>query len=243
MIPALSMILVLFFWPVDQLLASAASEQEAAKELEKALHLPPDLGNGRKVYGTCAVCHEPEGWGTESGYYPQLAGQHRSVVIKQLADIRARNRDAPTMFPFANLDILSLQDIADVAAYIEQLPMTRHNGVGAGAYLGYGAFLYKEYCADCHGANGEGNADDHMPLIQGQHYNYLIRQFRWIRMGKRRNADREMVDQIWTFNARDIAAVMDYVSRLSPPPEKLANPEWRNPHFPKFHRGPHSPVD
>jgi len=33
-----------------------------------------------------------------------------------------------------------------------------------------------------------------MPLIQGQHYNYQVRQFEWIRTGKRRNADEEMME-------------------------------------------------
>jgi len=29
---------------------------------------------------------------------------------------------------------------------------------------------------------------------------------------------------------------MDYVSRLSPPPEKLATPGWQNPYFAEFNR-------
>jgi cytochrome c553 len=140
---ALSLIIAISCWLSGDALALSA--HEAAKQVEQAVHLKPDLANGREIYRTCAVCHEPEGWGSESGYYPQIAGQHRSVVIKQLADIRARNRDVPTMFPFAKLDILSLQDVADVAGYIEQLPMTRHNGLGPGRYAGYGGFLYKEY--------------------------------------------------------------------------------------------------
>ena len=33
----------------------------AAREVEQALHLKPDLANGRKVYLVCSVCHQPEG--------------------------------------------------------------------------------------------------------------------------------------------------------------------------------------
>ena len=76
-----------------------------------------------------------------------------------------------------------------------------------------------------------------MPLIQGQHYMYLVRQFRWIRSGKRRNADEEMVKQAERFTGRDVSAVMDYVSRLRPPQQKLAPPGWRNEDFPHFVRG------
>lgn len=73
-----------------------------------------------------------------------------------------------------------------------------------------------------------------MPLLQGQHYLYLVRQFKWIRDGRRRNADQKMVKQIQRFSNRDITAVMDYISRLQPPQEKLAPPDWRNPDFPHF---------
>jgi len=208
----------------------------AAAELEGAIHLEPDLENGRKVYLLCAVCHQPEGWGRRDGDYPQIAGQLRSVIIKQLADIRARNRDSPIMFPFTLLDHLTLQQIADVSAYVARFPMTPNNGVGPGDDLENGERLYVKYCADCHGNNGQGKAEEHMPLIQGQHFRYLVRQFEWIRDGKRRNADPEMVEQIKSFTSRDISAVMDYVSRLRPPSERLAEPNYRNPDFPHFWR-------
>lgn len=208
----------------------------AAAELEKAVHLEADLENGRKVYLLCSACHRPEGWGTLDGDYPQIAGQHRSVIIKQLADIRARNRDNPTMFPFTLLDHLTMQQIADVSAYIARFPMNPDNGLGAGDDLEHGEQVYVEYCAECHGDRGEGIAKDHMPLTQGQHYQYLMRQFEWIGSGKRRNADPEMVKQIQSFTPRDVSAVMDYTSRLRPPAERVGAPDYRNPDFPDFWR-------
>ena len=219
--------------------AALATDSRAAKqEVEQALHLTPNIENGKRAYKVCAVCHQPEGWGLDNGYYPQIAGQIRQVTIKQMADIRARNRDTPTMLPFATLQNLSVQDIADVAAYLEQLPMSPHNGLGPGTDLQHGKKLYKKYCVECHGEKGEGVANEKMPLIQGQHYRYLVRQFEWIRDGKRRNGDQEMAEQIQGFSTRDISAIMDYVSRLRPPPEKLAEPGWWNPDFPNFVRDP-----
>jgi len=205
--------------------------------VEEALSLTPDPARGRELYGVCAVCHTPEGWGTSNGYYPQLAGQLPGVTIKQLADIRLRNRDNPTMYPFALPGSLGgAQEMADVAAYIASLPMDPDNGVGPGFDLRRGERLYHELCAECHGKNGEGHAKDNIPLIQGQHYEYLVRQFRWIAMGKRRNADPKMVRQIRTYRSPDISAMMDYVSRIRPPDEKLAERGHRNPDFPKFSR-------
>ena len=96
-----------------------AESQQAQQEYEEALQLTPNLDNGKKVYKICAVCHEPEGWGLVNGHYPQVAGQLNTVVIKQLADIRARNRDNPTMLPFTSASLLGgVQEIADVSAYI-----------------------------------------------------------------------------------------------------------------------------
>lgn len=223
--------------------ALAFGKEEAEREAERALSLTPDVDNGRKLYEICAVCHTPEGWGTTSGYYPQISGQLRTVLIKQLADIRAKNRDNPTMYPFAMPSSLGgAQEMADVTAYIEKLPMTPDNGTGPGFDLALGERLYKENCVECHGENGEGDSRDHIPLIQGQHYNYLKRQFQWIKIGKRRNGDQKMIKQIQRFTGRDISAMMDYVSRMKPPAEKVAAPGWMNPDFPKYARHHHTPL-
>ncbi len=64
-----------------------------------------------------------------------------------------------------------------------------------------------------------------------------MRQFEWIRTGRRRNADsRYGKTAFGASTARDVAAVMDYVSRLVPPPGKLAEQGWVNPDFPSYSR-------
>jgi cytochrome c553 len=213
--------------------------ETARLEYEQVMALNPDIDNGRRVYLTCAVCHRPEGWGSTDGVYPQIAGQLRTVIIKQLADIRARNRDNPLMYPFSVPRILGgPQNIADVAAYVASLPMTPHNGVGPGTDLGLGEQVYAEQCARCHGANGEGNEPEHIPAIAGQHYLYLMRQFEAIRSGRRHNSDPKMVKQIDGFTSQHQAAVLDYTSRLRPAASKLAESGWRNPDFPAYVRDP-----
>ena len=74
-----------------------------AQEGEKmeALHLKGDVVNGEEAYEICGACHLPSGAGRPDGTFPQLAGQHTTVLIKQMADIRAGLRDNPTMYPFA----------------------------------------------------------------------------------------------------------------------------------------------
>ncbi len=204
-----------------------------AAEAEAALKLTPNIDNGRKIFKTCALCHSPEGWGTKDGHTPQIAGQHKSVIIKQLTDIRQGNRDNPTMLPFTSPEIIDKQDIVDVAAYVERLKMTPHNLNGNGIDLQLGKEIYEKECSECHGNNGEGNHREFYPRIQGQNYNYLLRQFMWIKNGKRRNANRKMVKQIQKFSQKELHAVIDYASRLVPDDSKLAKPGWTNPDFPK----------
>ena len=214
----------------------------AMAEYAEVMALTPDVENGRQIYLTCAVCHGPEGWGMPDGSYPQIAGQLRTVIIKQLADVRARHRDNPLMYPFSVPRILGgPQNIADVAAYVASLPMTADNGKGPGLDLDLGAKLYQEHCQNCHGTEGFGNEEDHLPQIAGQHFHYLMRQFEAIRTGRRKNSDPEMVRQIQNFGLREQSAILDYTSRLPPPYEKVAAPGWTNPHFPSFVRQPMNP--
>ena len=235
-VPAYLALLILF---VAIGSVQADSHEDAMAEYAAAIKLAPDLEKGKKIYKTCAVCHGPEGWGKDSGTYPEIAGQLSSVIIKQLADTRAGNRSNPMMVPFTRQRILgSAQDIADVSGYISNLPMARRKSKGPGFDLVRGEQLYKENCVDCHGEKGEGDAKEHIPQIAGQHYHYLVRQFDLIRNGMRRNADDEMVEQIEGFRVRDVTDVMDYTSRLSPPKEKLADEGWKNPDFPNTVRWP-----
>jgi cytochrome c553 len=215
--------------PTEEQMAAAA-----AAEIEKAIALEPDLGRGRDIYADCAMCHEPEGWGLVAGSTPQIAGQHRTVLIKQLADIRAGHRSANLMLPYASVEAIGgPQAIADVTGYIDSLEMTVDNGKGDGRNLELGKQVYEKNCMRCHGPTAEGNGEKFIPRLQAQHYKYLLRQFEAIRSGKRHNSDPEMVAQIKDLTDEEIHAVLDYVSRLQPPIELQAPEGWYNPDFPK----------
>lgn len=197
------------------MLASSFAGAENIDETKAAMKLIPNVEAGKKTYELCAACHLENGWGKEDGSFPVIAGQHRSVIIKQLADIRARNRENPTMFPFAGDDVLGgPQGIEDVAEYISKLPPNPSVGKGPGDQLDKGKKIFEEGCAACHGKHGEGNAKAFFPRIQGQHYAYILRQLKWIRDGLRKNANPAMLAMIKDMDDKTLEAVADYVSRI-----------------------------
>lgn len=206
-------------------------------EKDLAMTLTPDRDNGIEVYEVCSACHLLEGWGTPNGTFPQVAGQHREVLIKQLADIRAGNRDNPTMYPFALPESIGdEQAMADVTAYIAALPMNPDHGKGpwpkGTPEYDEGAKLYKDNCTECHGEHGEGMAEKFYPRIEGQHYEYVVRQFEWIRDGKRRNANPDMVKQIKTFTDKQMKMVINWVSHVEVDPKDLApSVDYQNPDY------------
>jgi len=201
-------------------------------ELTQAMKLKPSIENGKKVFKLCIACHGTTSWGLKDGTFPQLAGQHKSVIIKQIADIRAGHRDNPLMFPIAQESVMGgPQAIADVAAYIGTLPMTPDPGHGKGEKLKKAEKLFYRKCAECHGADGGGDPERHYPRIQGQHFEYLFRQIKWIREGKRKNANPTMAKRVQKMKIADLEILVDYVSRIKPPKEKIAEPGWENPDF------------
>jgi cytochrome c553 len=189
---------------------------EAAGEKIEALKLSGNAESGEEAYEVCSACHLPSGAGRSDGTFPQLAGQHTTVLIKQIADIREGLRDNPIMYPFA-ITLTDPQELADVAAYIETLPIPADNGRGPGTSLEHGKKLYAENCVECHGAQGEGNAEKFYPVLAGQHYKYMLRQITDIRDGRRRNANPDMVKVVKKLSDADLDAVVDYMSRLEWP--------------------------
>jgi cytochrome c553 len=189
-------------------------------EKSEALKLKGDKKRGEEAYEVCGACHLPSGAGRPDGTFPQLAGQHTTVLIKQMADIRAGLRDNPTMYPFA-ATLTDPQELADASAYIESLCIPvdhgKYEGADAAMQIAKGKELYEKQCKDCHGANGEGVKEKFYPVIAGQHYKYLLRQMTEIRDGHRRNANPDMVKVIKPYTNDQLVAISAYQSSLVMP--------------------------
>lgn len=188
----------------------------AAGKSAEALRLQGNAGDGERAFEVCSHCHLPSGAGRADGRIPQLAGQHRSVVIKQLIDIREGHRENLVMEPFART-IVDPQMLADVAIYLETLPIPRDNGRGAGADVEVGGVAYTRDCSSCHGGEGEGNAGAFIPVLAGQHYEYILRQLREVVALERKNIHPGMRAVVQSYTSEELAAIADYISRLEWP--------------------------
>jgi cytochrome c553 len=211
-------------WPLvlqaqSQALVNTGKDSQNWNEMKgeklQALQLQGDAGRGAEAFQVCQGCHKHGATGTPSGAYPRLAGQHASVLIEQIVDIRMGQRTNPKMTPFADEHVLTTQEIADIALYLQALPIqNQQNGKGPGNALARGKELYGADCAACHGDRGEGNAQKFIPLLTGQHYGYLLRELGFIRDRKRGNANPDMVKVIKSYRDEDLQSVSDYISRL-----------------------------
>jgi cytochrome c553 len=192
------------------------------KEKTLALSRKGDPVKGKESYRVCQGCHRENASGKSDADYPQLAGQHVTVLIKQMVDVRSGRRDNPKMHPFIANEVLSPEEMADVAAYLNSLPIPMTNAKGDGKHLDRGKYLYEKDCAVCHGDAGEGDAAKFYPMVASQHFDYLFYEAEQIRDGGRRNANPKMVKVIRKYSDSDMRDVSDYMSRLPPPPGKAA---------------------
>jgi cytochrome c553 len=170
---------------------------------------PDAVGRGATLALNCTMCHGPRGISASDA--PNLAGQHREVLIKQLQDFKGGQRvNAP-------MEILARQqsdeDILELAAYFSSLPSAPAVARGdVPALVRVGAPLRNiAPCAACHGAF------DHKlgaPVLDGLPRDYLARQLEAFRDGTRHNdSHAQMRNMARAMTRAEIAEVADFYAR------------------------------
>jgi cytochrome c553 len=76
------------------------------------------VARGKTKALACAACHGANGI-SQNPIWPNLAGQKKDYLLKQLADFKAARRVDPVMGPMAQT--LSDQDMQDLAFYFSSL--------------------------------------------------------------------------------------------------------------------------
>ena len=218
------------------LLCLLASNVQAVEKITIRLDFTPDIEAGKTTFDICARCHLPEAWGNDDGTYPQLAGQHVNVLMKQLLDIRNGTRHSSLMYPFVQQRTVGgYQELSNVVAYISTLPMNPAHSKGpwpkGTKKHKQGAKIYQQHCSSCHGNNGEGNDELVYPKLQGQHFHYMNRQLAKIKNGLR-EVHPAMQSVIQALNLEQLESAANYASYLAVPRANMATSRaWRNPDF------------
>ncbi|OJA03900.1 cytochrome c [Halomonas sp. QHL1] len=151
-----------------------------------ALAQQGDAERGQAAATTCIACHQADGSGMNvpnGESWPRLAGLNADYIAKQLHDFKAGQRQNATMMTFANM--LDDQQIADVAEYYSQMPLSPGQGGDEAdeALLARGQQLaergdwnaYIVSCQSCHGPGGTGVGST-FPGVASQHAGYISAQ-------------------------------------------------------------------
>ena len=193
-------------------------------DLQATLALPGDVQRGKDAYAECQTCHRTDASGRVAFNIPRLSGQHASVLIKQLMDIRSGLRVNEDMREYMHDSDLTLQDFADMAAYLQSLPVTGRIGQGPQELVPRGQALYASDCAGCHGEHGEGVPELFFPMLASQHYGYLLRELDLILNGQRGNSNPAMPPILKNYSTDEKQAIAAYLAQL-PAPGKSVTPE------------------
>ena len=174
---------------------------------------------GKALSVACGACHGADG-NSLAPTFPKLAGQHESYLLKQLTDIKSGARSVPTMA--GQLDAMSEQDLADIAAYYAAQAATP--GVAKEELVELGESVFRAgirekgvaACAACHSPTGAGNGPAKFPALSGQHADYIAAQLRAFRNDERINDGdtRIMRDVASRLSDKELDAVSSYASGL-----------------------------
>ena len=138
---------------------------------------PGDAAAGETKVAMCIGCHNIPGYQAsfpEVYKVPKIAGQNAAYIATALAEYKKGERKHPTMRAIATS--LSDQDMADVAAYYNQLGKKESNADKAAAATpppDVAKLLAQANCASCHGANFSAPIAEAYPKLAGQHADYL----------------------------------------------------------------------
>jgi len=178
-----------------------------------------DAAAGQGKVAVCAACHGPDG-NSPAPNFPKLAGQGERYLLKQLHDIKSGTRKVLEMT--GQLDNLSEQDLADIAAWFASQKMTigaaEADLVARGESLFRGGKLAEGMpaCTGCHSPKGSGNSAAGFPHLGGQHAQYTAKQLTDFREGDRANDGDAMIMRSIAakLSNKDIAAISSYIQGL-----------------------------
>ena len=180
-----------------------------------------DAKAGANKVAMCLGCHNIPGYQSsfpEVHKVPMIAGQNAKFIGASLAAYKKGERKHPTMRAIAGS--LSDQDMADVAAFYEQLggpaPTLPEQPLVQPAPA-VAALLQKGACVSCHGPNFSKPIDGAYPKIAGQHADYLyvaLKSYKTEGNAQVGRGNAIMSAQVKQFSLAELKAIAGYIGSL-----------------------------
>jgi cytochrome c553 len=206
--------------------AAAASAQDAK---------PGDAAAGKKKADMCIGCHGIPGYQAsfpEVYKVPKIAGQNGKYIVAALTGYKKGERKHPSMRGIAGS--LSDQDMADLAAYFEQLGKSgdgeQAKPADATPPPDVAKLLAQANCASCHGANFSTPIDPSYPKLAGQYPDYLYAALKAYQTDHNAVLGRNnaiMMGMARPFKHAEIKALAQYISTLPGDLKTVAQSRFR----------------
>jgi len=169
-----------------------------------------DAEAGRAKAQVCSACHGVTG-NSQSGQFPNLAGQTWRYIYVQLKDYKEGRRVDPVMTAMASS--LSKQDMIDLGNFYAAqsvIPST-FNADPAKVKLGLDK-ANETLCAMCH--LGGFSGQNEIPRVAGQQHDYIVKQMLDFKARRRTNDAGNMTSVAQTLSETDIENLAHYITNL-----------------------------
>ena len=183
---------------------------------------PSATGVPSVVSTTCMACHGMQGISAPDSMFPNLAGQWRPYLVKQINDFRTHKRAdpmAPIMLPMvATLTSAQIQRVTTYFAAQKPNPGKVYDPqlVAEGKKIFEGGIAKAQVpaCMACHGPTGLG-VPPLFPRLAGQRRTYVIDQLTYFKNGTRANDPHAIMRYIAShLSSQQMTALAAYVRSL-----------------------------
>ncbi len=160
---------------------------------------------GQEKSVACQGCHGANGVSV-NGIGPHLAGQTAAYLARQLKNFKSKSRKFGPMNAIAAG--LADDDIGNLAAFFAAQNLSASNSVDA--KLAKQGKMKASMCLGCHGSDGKGRGQ--FPRLAGQKPQYLEKQLRDFKAGKRQGGPMNTIAK--GLSEQEISALSNYFARL-----------------------------
>jgi cytochrome c553 len=186
----------------------------------------------------CAACHGKQGQGSETGYFPRLAGKPAGYLMNQLVAFRdGRRRYPPMNYLLEYIPDAYLQKMADYFAALRPPPAPPPLADVSQALLEQGHSIVTAgdsqhgvpACQRCHGPGLTG-MEPGIPGLAGLHASYISAQLGAFRYGTRTAKAPDCMQIIAaSLTESDVTAVAAWLASQPVPPDPSPVPKGTLP--------------